>query len=82
MHPSVWFTLKVRDDRVYARTQENGRKLHCGVLEFIATEGTALLPHWVRNPCPAAALGHILHAVQARPRSVRLLVWTGASRWT
>uniref|UniRef100_A0A6U2G3B6 Ubiquitin fusion degradation protein n=2 Tax=Hemiselmis andersenii TaxID=464988 RepID=A0A6U2G3B6_HEMAN len=27
--------------------QVNGRKLHCGVLEFIASEGSALLPHWM-----------------------------------
>lgn len=25
----------------------NGRKLHCGVLEFIANEGSVLLPHWM-----------------------------------
>ncbi|KAJ1473444.1 ubiquitin fusion degradation protein UFD1-domain-containing protein [Baffinella frigidus] len=25
----------------------NGRKLHCGVLEFIANEGSAFLPHWM-----------------------------------
>lgn len=25
----------------------NGRKLHCGVLEFIANEGSVLMPHWM-----------------------------------
>jgi len=25
----------------------NGRVLHCGVLEFVAEEGMALLPHWM-----------------------------------
>jgi len=25
----------------------NGRKLHCGVLEFIANEGNVLMPHWM-----------------------------------
>ena len=25
----------------------NGRKLHCGVLEFIANEGAVLMPHWM-----------------------------------
>ena len=27
--------------------QTNGRKLHCGVLEFIANEGSVLMPHWM-----------------------------------
>jgi len=27
--------------------QSNARKLHCGVLEFIAQEGTVLMPHWM-----------------------------------
>jgi ubiquitin fusion degradation protein 1 len=28
-----------------------GRTTHCGVLEFIADEGMAYLPYWVRPPC-------------------------------
>lgn len=35
--------------------QMNGRKLHCGVLEFIANEGTVLMPHWMMENL---GLGH------------------------
>ncbi len=27
------------------------RRLHCGVLEFIANEGSVLMPHWVSIMC-------------------------------
>jgi len=35
--------------------QINGRKLHCGVLEFIANEGSVLMPHWMMENL---GLGH------------------------